>query len=111
MGPGSHELQPSLTILGAGIPRAVPIHVRGMMKLNWHEMQSLAGDLGPDDGLDPRAIIAHEPRPRSNRKTLQLCVAVQRTLNAVLAGECGDKLLREVVVVSVVPAPHAARLL
>lgn len=81
------------------------------MNLNSNEMQSLASDLGPDDGLAPRAIVTHEPRGRSNRKTLQLCGEVERTLNAVLAGECGDDLLRDVTVVSVVPAPHAARLL
>ena len=82
-----------------------------MMKLSLKEMQSLASDLGPDDGLNSREIVAHEPRERSNRKTLQLCGEVARTLNAVLAGECGDDLLRDVTVVSVVPAPHSARLL
>ena len=36
---------------------------------------------------------------------------MERTLSAVLAGECDDDLLRDLVVLSVVPAPNAGRLL
>src|SRR5262249_40317508 len=45
-----------------------------------------------------------------NRKALQLCGEVARTLNLVFA-ECGDDLLRELTVVSVQPAPNSSRLL
>ena len=46
-----------------------------------------------------------------DRKTLQLCAQVADTLNAVLSGECDDDDLRELMVVGVVPAPHAGQLL
>jgi ribosome-binding factor A len=70
----------------------------------------LSADLGPDDGLDPR-FDRSGGRPAGKRKTLQLCREVERTLGAVLAGECGDDLLRELSVLSVAPAPNAGRLL
>jgi len=68
-------------------------------------------ELGPEDGLDPRYDVRGEPGKVPNRKALQLCGQVARTLQAVLAGECGDDLLRELQVESVVPAPTSARLL
>jgi ribosome-binding factor A len=67
--------------------------------------------LGPEDGLDPRYDVRGEPGKVANRKALQLCGQVARTLQAVLAAECGDDLLRELQVASVVPAPTSMRLL
>lgn len=65
----------------------------------------------PEDGLDPRTWLRPEkPRVR-NRKALQLCSQVARTLQLVLAGECADDLLRELSVTAVEPAPHSGRLL
>jgi hypothetical protein len=49
--------------------------------------------------------------PRADRKTLQLCRQVQRTLMLALAGECGDNLLRDVSVESVNPAGGVGHLL
>src|SRR5262249_35734345 len=46
-----------------------------------------------------------------NRKALQLCDQVAQTLGFVLVGECGDDLLRDLVVEAVVPAPNSAHLL
>jgi ribosome-binding factor A len=66
---------------------------------------------GPEDGLDPRLQNRAGSRPAGDRKLRQLCSQVARTLNAVLAGECGDDLLRDLVVESVTPAPSSARLL
>lgn len=60
--------------------------------------------LGPDDGLDPRFDDRGLPGRRPGRKSLQLCREVQRTLDAVLTGECDDDVLRDLVVTSVVPA-------
>jgi ribosome-binding factor A len=48
---------------------------------------------------------------RADRKTLQLCRQVQRALMLALAGECGDDLLRDVLVDAVVPAGGAGHLL
>jgi ribosome-binding factor A len=69
-----------------------------------------ATDIRANDGLDPR-FDRHGERPSGKRKTLQLCREVERTLSAVLSGECDDDLLRELIVLSVVPAPNAGRLL
>ena len=51
------------------------------------------------------------PAKVANRKALLLCGEAERTLSAVLAGECGDDVLRNLVVASVQPAPTSARLL
>ena len=68
-------------------------------------------ELGPEDGLDPRYEKREQPSRVTNRKALQLCGQVAQTLQAVLTGECGDDLLRELQVESVVPAPNSSRLL
>ena len=74
------------------------------------ELLPLCSELGPEDGSDPRL----DPRPFAgkvaNRKALQLCAQVADALAGFLAG-CGDDLLRELTVVSVVPAPNSSRLL
>ncbi|MGH7128275.1 MAG: ribosome-binding factor A [Planctomycetaceae bacterium] len=52
-----------------------------------------------------------EPRERrADRKTLQLCRQVQRTLSYVL-GECDDSVVQACFVEAVEPAPDASRLL
>jgi len=44
---------------------------------------------------------------RPDRKTLQMCSQVQRTLDQMLSGELGDDRLRDLYVSQVVPAPDA----
>ena len=66
---------------------------------------------GPGDGLDPRLESREGPPKVANRKALLVCGEVGRTLSAVLAGECGDAVLRNLLVASVRPAPTTARLL
>ena len=44
---------------------------------------------------------------RPDRKTLQMCSQVQRTLDQILSGELDDDRLRDVYVSQVVPAPDA----
>ena len=46
-----------------------------------------------------------------DRKTLQLCGQIRKTLEYVLSGETGDDLLRQLYVQDVTPAPDASRLL
>jgi len=54
----------------------------------------------------------HEPvAPQHDRRTLQMCGEVRRTLDLVMSGECDDEVLRGLYVQSVVPAPDAAHLL
>jgi ribosome-binding factor A len=80
-------------------------------KISRAELAASCSDPSPEDGIDPRLQRrAQDSRP-PKRKALQLCAQVARTLAAVLAGESGDDLLRDLVVMSVVPAPSSARLL
>jgi ribosome-binding factor A len=78
-------------------------------KISRRELLASCGEPGPDDGRDPR-LDRPEHRPVANRKALQLCGQVARTLAAVF-GELGDDVLRDLVVESVAPAPNAGRLL
>jgi len=71
---------------------------------------SLCAELDEDDGIDPRRFFA-EGQTHDDRKTRQLCKQVLRTLSFVLAGECRDEVVSELVVHSVVPAPDSSRLL
>src|SRR5262249_45135850 len=92
--------------------RAAPWRVGASMKPrkpSRKDILSAASDVRPGDALDPR-FDRRGDRPPGRRKTLQLCREAERTLRAVLGGECED-LLRELVVLSVVPAPNAGRLL
>lgn len=59
----------------------------------------------------PRSRGGPRRGPRHDRKTLQLCQQVGRTLSYVLSGECDDDLLRDLVVESVTPCPDASRLM
>jgi ribosome-binding factor A len=80
-------------------------------KRSQKKMLESCDDLGPEDGIDPR-LEAREKAPKvTNRKALQLCGQVARTLNGVLAGESSDERLRDLVVEAVVPAPNSSRLL
>ena len=67
----------------------------------------LCSEWTADDGIDPRSAPSAPPGKVSNRKTLQLCRQVERTLSVVLEGD----LLRDLTVQSVVPAPDSSRLL
>jgi len=74
-------------------------------------MPVLASETGPEDGIDPRTLPRHARGKVANRKALQLCREVERTLGTLLAGGCGDSLLHDLLVQSVVPAPDSTRLL
>src|SRR5206468_4270884 len=74
------------------------------------EIQKWVTEIGPGDGLDPRFDTRGRSGPVRNRKTLQLCAQVERTLAGVL-GESTDEWLRDLWVASVEPAPNETRLL
>jgi ribosome-binding factor A len=80
-------------------------------KPSLRQLRSSCAEVGPDDGLDPRTAFRKPSGKVANRKALQLCGQVARTLNYVLGGECADELLRSVLVESVQPAPDSSRLL
>jgi ribosome-binding factor A len=79
-------------------------------KVSRKDLLSACAEPGPGDGQDPRFDAPGAPKVH-NRKALQLCGQVARTLAEVLAGECADAVLRDLVVESVVPAPNSSRLL
>lgn len=74
-------------------------------------LESLCGEPGPDDGLDPREFFKPAKSRRNSRKDFQLCRQVSETLNYVLSGECRDEILQRLCVCDVQPQPDATRLL
>ncbi|WP_145277220.1 ribosome-binding factor A [Tautonia plasticadhaerens] len=64
--------------------------------------------------MDPRRVFAPgagRPAPRNDRKTMQLCSQVQRTVEQVILGDLDDDVLRNLCVLAVEPAPDESRLL
>jgi ribosome-binding factor A len=75
------------------------------------DQRLLSGDRGPGDGIDPRLLPRPGRRGGPGRKSLQLCEQVAQTLGMVLASECDDDMLRDAMVMDVIPAPDASCLL
>jgi ribosome-binding factor A len=65
---------------------------------------------GPERMGLPEIPSASPAPQRIDRKTLQLCRQVERTLSYVLS-DCGDDVLADLFVESVEPAPDASRLM
>lgn len=79
-------------------------------RISKKNVQSLCGEIHPDDGIDPKDFFRpRRKRPSDQRKASQLCHQVADTLGLVLSGEFGDEL-RDLRVVSVTPAPDASQL-
>ncbi|MGH7173147.1 MAG: ribosome-binding factor A [Gemmataceae bacterium] len=79
-------------------------------KISRRELLSSCAELGAGDGRDPRFDRREGSGTVPNRKALQLCAQVARTLMGVFA-DCGDDVLRDLLIESVTPAPNASRLL
>ena len=86
------------------------------------EMREVCGEIGSEDGVDPRELAKARLRKRPKRatdseanavdpKALRLGKQAAETLAAVLAGDSGDEVLSALRVASVTPAPDASRLL
>lgn len=75
------------------------------------DLESLCGQPGPDDGIDPRKFFKPKRNRRTSHKDWQLCRQVSETLNYILSGESHNEILRNLIVVDVVPAPDSHRLL
>jgi ribosome-binding factor A len=67
----------------------------------------LCEQLQKEDGTDPRFDVKQPQGKVSNRKALQLCRQVERTLTIALEGD----VLRDLTVELVLPAPDSSRLL
>jgi len=77
-------------------------------------LRTLGAQPQSEDGVNPRdwhKLDGSERGQKGSRKVWQLCHQVGETVGQILAGECGDDLLRDLYVVSVEPAPDATRLL
>ncbi|HEV3115996.1 MAG TPA: ribosome-binding factor A [Gemmataceae bacterium] len=81
------------------------------MRRRFSRKPPACADWAPGDGIDPRLDQDAGRRRAVNRKALQLCEQVAHTLTGVLAGECSDDRLRDLLVQSVQPAPDSTRLL
>lgn len=75
------------------------------------EFQHLAGDIGPEDGGDPKADHAKpwDASKQAGRKARQLCAQVKEALHGAFA-TCADPAVQAASVVAVEPAPHSGRL-
>lgn len=73
--------------------------------------ETMCGQPGPEDGLDPRDYFKPTRSRRDTRKDWQLCRQVFETLNYVLSGDSHDEVLQGLLVSEVIPAPDATRLL
>ncbi len=74
------------------------------------ELARLCGELGPDDGIDPRTEKKGWSAKKDQKKTRQLCQQVREALELTLAGS-GDEVLRALIVLAVEPAPDSSHLL
>ena len=76
----------------------------------------MTADGGAEDGADPRQFHDRRGRHKSGeppgpgRKARQLCAQVRDALAGLLA-RSGDEAVRDVLVVSVEPAPNTGRLM
>jgi ribosome-binding factor A len=74
------------------------------------DILSSCAEIGPDDGVDPRTYFRKHSRKVANRKALQMCAQIARTLSLVLS-ESRDEMLRNLLVEAVEPAPDSTRVL
>jgi ribosome-binding factor A len=79
-------------------------------KISRRELLSSCTEVGAEDGRDPRFDRREGSGKVPNRKALQLCAQVARTLMGAFA-DCGDDVIRDLCIESVTPAPNASRLL
>lgn len=71
---------------------------------------SLCAEISAEDGVEPRIFMAKQSRKKSSAKELQLGKEAARILSLVLAGETKSPLLRDLVVLSVLPEGNGQQL-
>ena len=69
-----------------------------------NEALNLCGEIGPEDGIDPRILTRKHEKDNETRrhKSMQLCKEARRVIPLVLIGELADPLLQQLQVVEVV---------
>jgi ribosome-binding factor A len=73
------------------------------------EVASLCEEIRPEDGIVPRK--PSHANKTGHRKTYQVCKQAEKTLNLVMAGDCVEPILRDLIVSAVEPYPDASHLL
>ena len=68
-----------------------------LRKISRLQLQSSCDEVGAGDGSDPRFDRREGADKVPNRKALQLCAQVARTLMTVFA-DCGDDVLRDLLI-------------
>lgn len=80
-------------------------------------MKSLCAELRPEDGLPPHILkkqqlnLQRAEHPPGEARARQYCKAVHRSLEAGLAGVCGDDRLKDLTIQSVEPLRRGSNLL
>jgi ribosome-binding factor A len=80
-----------------------------MARRRFVQTRASQADTAASDSLDPWTARAR-PGKVTNRKALQLCRQIERTLTTLLPGG-SEELLRDLLVQAVMPAPDATRVL
>ena len=66
-----------------------------------NEAKQLCGEIGPEDGIDPRLIARAKDRNPKSHKSRQLGKEARNTLSMVFAGELGDPIFQDLEVIDV----------
>ncbi len=74
-----------------------------------NEALHLCGEIGPEDGIDPRILARKYEKENETRhhKSMQLCKEAKRVLSLVLAGELADPLFQQLQVIDVITDEEA----
>jgi ribosome-binding factor A len=81
------------------------------MRFRKHARRGHASGARLTDPVDPDVFFSDAAAAKPEHHTRALCKQVQRTLTAVLGGECADPVLQDLLVLAVLPAPNAGHLL
>jgi len=66
----------------------------------WLEQANqVCGEIGPDDGIDPRYLHEGHGRKSVSYKTMQLCKEAGKVLSMIFNGELGEPILNELQVI------------
>ncbi|MCP4235583.1 MAG: ribosome-binding factor A [Aestuariibacter sp.] len=69
---------------------------------NWQRnVNQLCGEIGPDDGIDPRTIARAMDRKSSSRKGKQLGKEAKQTVSMIFSGELSDPVFQDIEVIDV----------
>jgi ribosome-binding factor A len=65
--------------------------------------RQLCGDIGPEDGIDPRLAARATGRKAGNHKGRQLGKEARHVLSLIFAGELGDPVFQDLEIIDVTP--------